>query len=183
VLANAGSGVFSVDYEMVADTYTVFVHCADLDGDGYIDLASSSSGLSVDDSVAVYVNDGSGEFPAKNRYVSGDSPYSIFAADLDGDGDLDLATANYESDDVSILLNGPSFVTGDANGSGTIDIDDAVFEIAYIFSGGPAPNPIASGDANCSSNVDIDDVVYLIAFIFMGGCDPGDPDCDGVPDC
>jgi hypothetical protein len=38
-------------------------------------------------------------------YPVGDAPYSIFAADLDGDGDLDLATANYGSDNVSILLN------------------------------------------------------------------------------
>jgi hypothetical protein len=63
---------------------------------------------------------------------------------------------------------------GDANGSGSIDIDDVVYLIAFIFSGGPAPVPyaLASGDANCSCSVDIDDVVYLIAFIFSGGPPP-----------
>jgi hypothetical protein len=69
---------------------------------------------------------------------------------------------------------------GNANGSTeepTIDIDDVVYLIAYIFSGGPPPTPYpsASGDANCSCEepaVDIDDVVYLIAYIFSGGPPP-----------
>ena|GEM_PF-696767 len=69
---------------------------------------------------------------------------------------------------------------GNANGSTqepTIDIDDVVYLIAYIFSSGPAPVPYpsASGDANCSClepAVDIDDVVYLIAYIFSGGPAP-----------
>ncbi len=74
-------------------------------------------------------------------------------------------------------------ITGDADGSGEIDIDDAVYLIAYIFSGGPEPVPYEAGDADCSGSVDIDDVVYMIAFIFSGGPEPGDPDGDGEPDC
>jgi len=66
---------------------------------------------------------------------------------------------------------------GDADNSGgmtPIDIDDVVYLISYIFSGGfaPTPYPVASGDADCSCSVDIDDVVYLIAFIFGGGPAP-----------
>jgi len=66
------------------------------------------------------------------------------------------------------------FVPGDADGSGAVDIDDVVYLIAYIFSGGPAPDPIGSGDPDCSGATDIDDVVYLIAYIFSGGPPPGD---------
>lgn len=76
-----------------------------------------------------------------------------------------------------------SFVCGDANASGGVDIDDVVYLIAYIFSGGPEPQPYASGDANCSSAVDIDDVVWLIAYIFTGGNVPCDIDSDDFPDC
>jgi hypothetical protein len=65
-----------------------------------------------------------------------------------------------------------SWVCGDADGSGNVDIDDVVFLISYIFSGGPPPNPIESGDPDCSEGVDIDDVVYLIAYIFTGGPEP-----------
>ncbi len=62
---------------------------------------------------------------------------------------------------------------GDANNDGHVDISDAVFLIAYIFSGGPAPNPLTRGDADCSGFIDISDVVYLIAYIFSGGPAPG----------
>ncbi len=64
------------------------------------------------------------------------------------------------------------WICGDADGSGEVDIDDVVYLISYIFSGGPAPNPIESGDADCSGSIDIDDVVYLIAYIFTGGPEP-----------
>jgi hypothetical protein len=61
---------------------------------------------------------------------------------------------------------------GDADGMAGIDIDDAVFLIAYIFAAGPPPDPYWMGDANCSTEIDIDDVVYLIQYIFAGGPQP-----------
>ncbi len=67
----------------------------------------------------------------------------------------------------------PPYTIGDASGDGLVDISDAVYLIAYIFSGGPAPNPPAAGDASCDTQVDISDAVYLIAYIFSGGPAPG----------
>lgn len=64
------------------------------------------------------------------------------------------------------------YVCADANGDAAVNISDAVSLIAYIFSGGPAPNPFLSGDANCDSTVNISDAVYLIAYIFSGGPTP-----------
>jgi predicted outer membrane repeat protein len=75
------------------------------------------------------------------------------------------------------------FVCGDVDASGDVDIDDVVYLIAYIFSGGPEPDPYEAGDADCSVGVDIDDVVYLIAYIFSGGPEPCNPDGIGEPDC
>ena len=69
-------------------------------------------------------------------------------------------------------LHEMQYLCGDANGSGTVNISDAVYLIAYIFSGGPAPNPLVAGDANCSGTVNISDAVYLIAYIFSGGPAP-----------
>ncbi len=66
----------------------------------------------------------------------------------------------------------PAYICGDADGSEAVDIDDVVYVINYIFSGGPPPDPIESGDADCSGGIDIDDVVYLIEFIFGGGPAP-----------
>jgi len=77
----------------------------------------------------------------------------------------------------------PPVECGDVNGSENVDIDDVVWLIAYIFSGGPAPVPIESADVNCSGSADIDDVVWLICYIFSGGYAPCDTDGDGQPDC
>ncbi len=76
-----------------------------------------------------------------------------------------------------------SFLCGDGNGSGAVDIDDAVHLINHIFAGGPAPDPPEAGDVDCSGGIDIDDVVYLIAYIFSGGSAPCDINGDEVPDC
>jgi hypothetical protein len=66
------------------------------------------------------------------------------------------------------------WLIGDANGSGAIDIDDAVYILEYAFSDGPPPIPdVLVADANSSGYVDIDDVVYLIEYIFGGGPPPG----------
>jgi len=68
-------------------------------------------------------------------------------------------------------------IIGNADGSPPpppIDIDDVVYLIAYIFTGGPPPTPyaVASGDPTSDCLVDIDDVVQLIAWIFIDGYDP-----------
>ena len=68
--------------------------------------------------------------------------------------------------------SGPSYICGDANSDGNVNISDAVYLIQYIFAGGPAPNPLTSGDANCDGMVNISDAVYLIVYIFGGGPAP-----------
>ncbi len=73
---------------------------------------------------------------------------------------------------LSITVTSPPYICGDANQSGGVSISDAVYLIAYIFSGGPAPTPLISGDADCSGGVNISDAVYLIAHIFGGGPAP-----------
>ena len=78
-------------------------------------------------------------------------------------------TGAYSRTFAAFLLN---YLCGDANADATADISDAVYLIAYIFSGGSAPSPLLAGDANCDSTVDISDAVYLIAYIFSGGAAP-----------
>ena len=60
-----------------------------------------------------------------------------------------------------------------------VDVDDIVYLVDYIFTGGPAPDPLVSGDVNRTDCplvvVDIDDVTHLVAYIFSGG-DP--PNCE-----
>ncbi len=61
---------------------------------------------------------------------------------------------------------------GDTDGSNSVTISDAVYLINYIFSGGPAPNPLLAGDVDCSDAVTISDAVYLINYIFSSGSVP-----------
>ena len=50
-------------------------------------------------------NLGDGTFAGRVSLAVGHGPYSIVAADLDKDGQMDLATANTDADTVSVLRN------------------------------------------------------------------------------
>lgn len=80
---------------------------ADLDGDGHMDIAVTS-GTGDNRVVVVYGPAAATDFAdwTHNSYLRiGNGPMDVRAADLDGDGDLDLVTANFNSSDVSVLLN------------------------------------------------------------------------------
>jgi hypothetical protein len=75
----------------------------DFDGDGNADLAVGNSGGG---SVSVLLGDGSGGFAdAPGSPITGLSgPIGLTAADLDGDGAVDLAVANSSANTLSVLL-------------------------------------------------------------------------------
>jgi sugar lactone lactonase YvrE len=126
------------------------VYHHDSDGDGIVDFSDNCTGVAnagQEDGDADAVGD------ACDNCVA---VYNPDQADSDGDHIGDAC----------------DYVCGDANGDKAIDISDAVFLIAFIFSGGAAPNPLVSGDANCDLAVDISDAVYLIGYIFTGGLAP-----------
>ena len=133
-----------------------------------------------------------GVSPFTWSFVSGDLPYGLsFAGGTDGtisgkpiykhtfyftvalrDGSI---PAKVDTAALTLTVIDPTSVTyvcGDGNSDCAVDISDAVYLIAYIFSGGSPPNPLAAGNANCDSAADISDAVYLIAYIFSGGAEP-----------
>jgi subtilisin family serine protease len=62
---------------------------------------------------------------------------------------------------------------GDVNNDHSIDINDPVYLINYIFNGGPPPQPqVMVGDSNCDGEIDISDVVYLLNYVFEVGAPP-----------
>jgi|GEM_PF-5986206 len=91
---------------------------ADLDGDGDQDLVSANNSLGSN-SVSVLLNQGNGTFAMHVLYAVGLLPASVTSADLDGDGDQDLASANNYSSTVSVLRNcqtsGIPFCAGDGS--------------------------------------------------------------------
>ena len=88
------------------------VYAGDVDGDGDLDLMSASSD---DDTIAWYENDG-GTNPSFTRIVistEADGARSVYAGDVDGDGDLDLLSASFTDDAIAWYENNggadPSF--------------------------------------------------------------------------
>jgi pimeloyl-ACP methyl ester carboxylesterase len=63
---------------------------------------------------------------------------------------------------------GVSFLRGDTNDDGNLDISDPVRILLVLFSGNPTGCEKA-GDANDSGNVEITDAIVLLDYLFRGG--------------
>jgi hypothetical protein len=83
---------------------------ADLDGDGDLDLVSANRGSN---NLAVYYQEEPGSFNSTPMIITDSSvttPFSIAATDLDGDGDIDLASANQFSNNLTLFFQEPAGV-------------------------------------------------------------------------
>ena len=126
--------------------YSYDVALGDVDGDGDLDAVAANAYANLPQEV--YLNDGSGQFtahPISPTFGAGDSR-AIALGDLDGDGDLDAAVANYNGETQAVFLNdgsggfagsagfgaGDSFdiVLGDLNSDGDLDAAVSNFEAA-----------------------------------------------------
>ncbi|NEQ77123.1 MAG: hypothetical protein F6K23_31400 [Okeania sp. SIO2C9] len=56
-----------------------------------MDILSASFG---DDKIALYLNDGSNNFTEQTISTNANGATSVFAADVDGDGDVDVLSAS-----------------------------------------------------------------------------------------
>ena len=74
---------------------------------------------------------------------------------------------------------GPSFVRGDANGDGTLDISDPVRIGVYVARGVNQLACLAAGDIDDDGLIQLSDVVSLLSYLFSEGAAPAAP----FPDC
>jgi hypothetical protein len=86
----------------------VSVLSVDLDGDGTPELVSTNA-LGNDLRVFAFTAGGGGKFSSTPDLILGGpqltaGPFSIAAGDLDGDGDLDLLSANQAGNDLTVLI-------------------------------------------------------------------------------
>ena len=81
------------------------VYAADMNADGNLDLITTSH---TDDEIVMYVNDGATD-PIFNKVVLGnsaDGAQSIFVADMDNDGDLDVIAGSENDNKLAWYENG-----------------------------------------------------------------------------
>ena len=90
------------------------VALADLNGDGKLDLVVANTDFN---SLSVLLGNGDGTFGAATNFAAGTSPYAagIAVGDFNGDGKLDLVSASFGSNDVSVLLANGDGTFGDRN--------------------------------------------------------------------
>jgi hypothetical protein len=147
ILLGDGSGGFTeaAGSPVRVGANPVSVAVGDFNGDGKPDLAVANS---ISDNVTILLGDGTGGFsqPAGSPLGLGGEPSSVAVGDFNGDGKPDLAVANLNSNNVTILLgdgsggfinalgspvgagNGPfSVAVGDFNGDGKLDLAVANF--------------------------------------------------------
>jgi hypothetical protein len=146
VLLNTGGATFGAATAFpVAGAMPYGLALADLNGDGFLDIVTADA--DTGDTVSVLLGNGTGNFPTAVGYavapvpgpVVFHSPKAVAIADMNGDGKLDIVTANNASGDVSVLPG---------TGLGT-------FGAATSFAVGVFPLGVAVADLNGDTFPDI----------------------------
>jgi hypothetical protein len=107
VLLGNGDGTFTAKTSSATDYYYVGIVVGDFNGDGILDLALSSCGSHCGgvNQVPVLLGNGDGTFSTGPMLTPGYLPFSLAVADFNGDGTQDLASASFDDDTVTVLLN------------------------------------------------------------------------------
>jgi hypothetical protein len=141
VLPNLGGGVLGTGVSYNVGTGPVRVAAAQMDNTTGIDLVVASDGSNE---ITILLNDGQDGFPHQERYLSSGGTDGLTVADLDQDGDQDVAVCNDghtvegHHGTVSTLINGTvSWLTGDFDQDGDVDgVDLARFAATFGLSEG-----------------------------------------------
>ncbi len=125
------------------------VYASDVDGDGDLDVL----GVAQFDSIVVWWENTAGDGSAWTPHDVGGSfitPFSVHAADVDGDGDVDVLSADFDtneivwwenmagnglvwtSHDVGTGVDAMSVYAGDVDGDGDLDVLGTSFDSATV---------------------------------------------------
>ena len=167
------------------------VHAADIDGDGDMDVMSTSADT-YDADVSWYENlDGQGTF-SEQIVISAEVSVgdSVFAADVDSDGDIDILSASREDDKVAWYPNldgegtfGEQQIISDLEDGATtvvaidVDGDDDVDVISGALNSDTIKVFINNGDGSSFEEQVVNDRATSVVAVFAADVDgDGDPD-------
>jgi hypothetical protein len=140
VWTNNGSGIFGSNATYVVGSGPRSVVAADINSDGKLDLVCANFGFSgTGNTLTVLTNSGSGVFGSNATYVVGTGSYSVTAADVNGDGKIDLVSANANANTLTVLTN---------NGIG-------VFGSNATLNVGTGPRSVSAADINGDGKLDL----------------------------
>ena len=193
----SGAVSFSTRVDFTTGTKPLSVVIGDIDGDGKPDLAVANE---VGNTVSILRNIstvGTISLSPKVDLTTGTRPQALSIGDIDGDGKPDLATANFETNSISVLRNTSAsgnisfstkvdFSAGNSNTSniGGIDIGDldgdSKPDLAVACSGSNTVSVLRN--TSTSGNISFDANVPLITGYSASSTRIGDIDGDGKSD-
>ncbi len=204
LLLGKGDGTFSDPIAIAAFPGVFSVVTGDFNHDGKLDFAVTisqfdpSNPLSSDNSVVVFLGDGTGGFTSQSLIAVGSLPRGLAAGDFNGDGNLDLAASNFGDGTVTVLYgdgtggfgNSQTVAVGDQPGQLTVaDFDKDGFQDIAVKSSGDDQVTILFGRAD--GNLNPADARQLHLTVADGTTDPvafpegivaGDFNGDGLAD-
>jgi len=136
---NAGTFLPAVNY--TAGMFPFSVAVGDFNADGQPDLAVANRNCNNVSILLGNPSPSAGTFQAAVNYAAGTTPTSVAVGDFNADGQPDLAVANQNSNDVSILL-------GNGGAGGT-------FQVAVNYAAGIGPLFIVTGAFNADGRPDL----------------------------
>jgi hypothetical protein len=142
ILLGKGDGTFSPMAPMSTPLYPNDILSGDFNGDGKVDLAISNS-YYASGCVNVFLGKGDGTFTSTARFISGtNSCYSVVAADINHDGNLDLLATDFDQRVTWVVLGA---------GNGTFSVKG---QVGIYNPSSSLPEAVAVGDFNGDGIVD-----------------------------
>ncbi len=74
-----------------------------------------------------------------------------------------------------IVSDGPDFLRGDSDGSGSLNLADVIFTATWLYADGTTPACQDACDANDDGRLDISDPIYTLLYLFTGSAAPPQP--------